>query len=427
MENKLILKGMIVVTILLFVGTSFLPIISGSDFLNSYRIPKIQGESSDLNVSDDFDLKIQEIMKKGHMPSLVACIIKNNCTVWSEAYGYSRYYLRKNTTVDTVYPIASVTKSVTATAMMQIIENESYDVDLDDNVSEYLPFDLKNPNYPSVNITFRMLLAHQSSLNDSTLRFVILFVLLKIPFTLNTLKHYFVKGGVLYRPNVWKAYAPGNGVCYTTQGIDLLGLLIEQITNQTYSDYCQDHIFRPLQMYNTSFYFSDYPRGRLAGLYVWIAGLYCKQPYTQPSNLAGGGLKTTIADFSHFLIMHTSRGMYDGVRILTEESVDEMHRVQYPGYYDGLFLHGLGWYQRTVENETFGGHGGNWQGARAEMKMRYSDRVGIVFFWNQNSFLRMQLGRTRPEESEAVREIQKALFEKSDELEVAFRRDVSFS
>ena len=299
---------------------------------------------------------------------------------------------------------------------MQIIENESYPIDLDDNVSQYLPFDLKNPNYPTVNITFRMLLAHQSSLNDSTLRFIILFTLLKIPFNLNTFKNYLVKGGLLYNPNVWNEYPPGEGVCYSTQGIDLLGLLVEQITNQSYSEYCQNHIFNPLKMYNTSFYFSDYPKGHLAGLYVWIAGLYLRQPYTQTSNLAGGGLKTTISDFSHFLIMHTSGGIYDGVRILNEESVEEMHRVQYPGYYDGGFLHGLGWYQRTIENETYGGHGGNFQGARAVMKMRYSDRVGVLFFWNQNSFLRMHLGHTRPEESEAAKAIQTALFEKSDDL-----------
>jgi CubicO group peptidase (beta-lactamase class C family) len=116
-------------------------------------------------IDDEFDIKIEEFMKRGHMPSLVACIIKNNTTAWSKGYGYYDYYNEKNTTVDIIYPIASITKSITATAIMQIIENESYGIDLDDNVSEFLPFDLKNPKYPQVNITYRMLLAHQSSLN----------------------------------------------------------------------------------------------------------------------------------------------------------------------------------------------------------------------------------------------------------------------
>ena len=300
---------------------------------------------------------------------------------------------------------------------MQIIENKSYDVDLDDNVSEYLPFDLKNPKYPEDNITFRMLLAHQSSLNDTTLRFIFLFTILKIPFNLYTYKNYLVKGGLFYKSEVWNDYRPGEGICYTTQGFDVLGFLIEHITNQSYSDYCQEHIFKPLKMYNTSFYFSNYNIEQLARLYIWVAGFYFKLPYFQLSDLAGGALKTCVSDFSHFLIMHTSDGIYDDVRILSEESVEEMHSVQYPGYYDDkIFLHGLGWYQTTLDNETYGGHGGNYEGARAEMRMRYSDKVGILYFWNQNSFVLMQLKKMRPEEREASKNIAKVLFEKADEL-----------
>jgi len=374
-------------------------------------------ESINNEIADDFDSRIENLMRHGHMPSLVTCIVKNNTVVWSKGYGYYDYYNQKNATVDIAYPIASVTKSVTATAIMQIIENESYDVNLDDNVSEYLTFDLKNPKYPDVNITFRMLLAHQSSLGDTTIKFIFLFILLKIPFNLNMFKSYLVKGGLFYESEVWNDYRPGEGVCYTPQGTDILGYLVEQITNQPYTDYCQEHIFEPLKMYNTSFYFSDYDKEQLARLYIWIAGFYLKRPYIQPSNHAGGGLKTTISDFTHFLIMHTSGGVYDGVRILSEESVEEMHRAQYPGYYDDeIFLHGFGWYQHISDGETYGGHGGNFEGARAEMRMRYSDKVGILYFWNQNSFLLMQLKRMRPEEREVRKEIEKALFEKADEL-----------
>ena len=381
-------------------------------------------ENINNEIADDFDIRIKNQMQRGHMPSLVACIVKNDTLAWSEGYGYYDYYNHKNATVNITYPIASVTKSVTATAIMQIIENESYDVNLDDNVSEYLPFDLKNPKYPDVNITFRMLLAHQSSLNDTTIRFLFLFTLLKIPFNLNSFKNYLIEDGLFYKSNVWKDYGPGKGVCYTTQGTNILGHLIENITKQSYTDYCQKHIFIPLKMNNTSFKFSDYDKEQLARLYIWMAmaGCYLKQPYIESSsNYAGGGLKTTISDFTHFLIMHTSGGVYDGVRILSEESVEEMHRAQYPDTPDGKYLYGLGWYQyhNTSENETYGGHTGVFQGARAVMRMRYSndsDEVGILFFWNQNSFFRSYFDCVRPEQKDARIEIEKALFEKADEL-----------
>jgi CubicO group peptidase (beta-lactamase class C family) len=128
--------------------------------------------------------------------------------------------------------------------------------------------------------------------------------------------------------------------------------------------------------------------------------------------LAGGGIKSTISDFSHYLTMLTGRGVYEGVRILSEESVDEMHKVQYPGHYDEGYLHGFGWYM----NETHGGHSGSAVGSWAGMKMRYSDRVAVAYFWNQNSFMLVQLDSTPEEILVAKEKIENALFKKADEF-----------
>ena len=361
---------------------------------------------------DDFDARIEALMKHGHMPSLAACVVKNNTVVWAKPYGYAdlRPLRRRKTTLDTVYPMGSISKSIAATAIMKL--NETGLIGLDDNVSEYLPFDLKNPKHPDVNITFRMLMAHQSSIGDDFIKYSLLAKYLK-----NT---YNWIGKFYKNPRAWNDHAPGKDVLYATQGINILGLIIEQVTNQSYVDYCQEHIFEPLQMKKTSFSFDNYDKDELACLYVWIAGIYIKGPYLKSPELTfpGGGLKSSISDLSHYLIMHTSGGVYNGVRILSEESVEEMHRAQYPDSYDdGIYLHGLGWYFKTSDyGETYGGHGGSIQGTRTEMKMRYSDKVGIIIFWNQNSYTRMYFGRVRPEEKEAWMEIERALFEKADEL-----------
>jgi CubicO group peptidase (beta-lactamase class C family) len=123
-------------------------------------------------------------------------------------------------------------------------------------------------------------------------------------------------------------------------------------------------------------------------------------------------LKTTISDFSHYLTMLTSRGIYDGVRILNEESIEEMQSMQYPGHFDEGYLHGFGWYM----NETHGGHGGNHIGSRAEMRMRYSDRVAVAYFWNQNSFIPLYLNSNPEEEIDAKEKIESALFKKAEEF-----------
>ena len=137
--------------------------------LSSIAIAKENNSKKSIQLTLEekiFDFKVKMYMRLLKSPSMTVCVIKNDSVVWSNTYGYSNIYLGKKTTLDTIYTIGSISKSVTGTAMMQIIENESYNVNLDDNVSKWLPFDLKNPYFPNTNITFRMLLAHRSGLYD---------------------------------------------------------------------------------------------------------------------------------------------------------------------------------------------------------------------------------------------------------------------
>jgi CubicO group peptidase (beta-lactamase class C family) len=400
--KKALVKGMVIGLVFIFIGGSIVPSISG-----------IVTSTSNISIiiSDDFDSKIESLMELGHFPSLVACIVKNNTLAWSKGYGYADISLlhKRKATNDTVFPMGSISKSIAATAIMQL--NETGLISLDDNVSIYLPFDLKNPKYPDVNITARMLLAHQSSIKNMGLFISVYCQLVKDP--LGWLERYFKK------PNSWCDYAPGENVTYATIDINILGYVIENITDQQYADYCQYNIFNPLNMTNTSFYLSDFNKNQLTRQYVWFKGVYLRVPFIKVSEIMfpGGGLRSTITDMSHFLIMHTSGGIYNGIRILSEESVEEMHRAQYPETLDEGFYHGLGWYFKPFpDGETYGGHDGTHLGTYAVMTMRYSDKVGVMFFYNQHSYLLMLLKRVPPEEKEAVREIKKALFEKADEL-----------
>lgn len=402
--KETLVKVMVFVFIFIIIGGSINPGVS--------RIIAEKSNVPHIN-SDDFDSKIENLMELGHFPSLVACIVKNNETVWSKGYGYAdvRPLHKRKTTTDTVYPMGSISKSIAATAMMQLIENESYCIDLDDNVSKYLPFDLKNPKYPEINITARLLLAHQSSIIHLGLFISLYCMCVKNP--LGWLERY------LKKPSSWFDYAPGENVTYATIDINILGYVIENITNQTYSDYCQKNIFRPLNMTNTSFYLSDFNKNQLVRQYVWFKGIYLRVPFIKVTEIffPGGGLRSTINDMSHYLIVHTSGGVYDGVRILKESSVEEMHRAQYPDTLDEGYYHGLGWYFKNFsDGETYGGHSGTHLGAYAIMKMRHSDKVGILYFYNQHSYLLEILHKTPTEEKEVKREIMKVLFEKADEL-----------
>jgi CubicO group peptidase (beta-lactamase class C family) len=383
-------------------------LLLSSSYVTIGKEVNIQNESD-----DSFDNRIEELMAHGHFPGLSVCIVKNNKMVWAKGYGYAdlRPLQKRKPTAETVYPIASVSKSFAATAIMQIVENESYDFNLDGDVSRYLPFDLKNPKYPDVNITSRMLLAHQSSMKNLGVFHSVYCNLLKNP--INWLKYHFKK------PNSWFDYAPGENVFYTTLDINLLGYIVQNVTKQSYADYCQEHIFKPLKMNKTSFSFSNYNKNECSRRYVWGVGFYFIAPNIEVSEIMypGGGAISTVSDLSHYLIMHANGGVYDGIRILSEKSVEEMHRAQYPDSLDRGHHHGLGWYFKTYpDGEIYGGHGGTHPGVFSIMKMRYSDKVGVICIRNQNFYLTSAFKCRRSEEKEAAKEIINALFDKADEL-----------
>jgi len=115
-------------------------------------------------IPDDLDTFIKEVMEKSHLPGLSACIVRNSNIIWSKGYGWADIENKISMTPDTVQNIASVSKTVTATAVMQLWEKGLFT--LDDDVNGYLPFKAQNPRFPDVEITFRQLLTHRSSIKD---------------------------------------------------------------------------------------------------------------------------------------------------------------------------------------------------------------------------------------------------------------------
>jgi len=380
-------------------------------------IASVAGQRTEnIGLSDtDFDQKILHYMKLGHMPSLSACIIKNNSIVWSKAYGECDLKNHKKASTDTIYYIASISKSITAVAIMQLYEKGYFK--LDDDVSKWLPFDLKNPKYPDVDITFRMLLAHESSLASCGIQHYFYFYVMDYPPA--WLKEFLVPGGSIYCRNAWKNYAPGKGCCYSNINFDILGCIVEKITNEPFGQYCKEHIFEPLNMSSTSFYLSEIDKTRLAVPYIWLVGRYIQVPIFDWDFACGGG-KSTVIDLSHLLTMHMNGGVYGSVRILDESSIDEMHRIQYPDTPDGDAYHGLGWYsQNNYDGEMYGGHAGTNIGYKSAMRMRYSDKVGVIFFYNrfQSSQLRENFRFMGKLERYAREQIEKELFLKANELD----------
>ena len=330
-----------------------------------------------------FDLKIKLLMKLGRIPSLSMCIIKNNSVIY-KGYGYSNLLIRQKPNLDTAYLIASISKTVTATALMQLYEQGLFD--LDDDVNDFLDFEVRNPTYPDIPVTFRMLLAHQSSLGGSKLlpRFYLLYCYsrYKDGYPYPMIKELIVPNGSLFINSVWTNFAPGSKSNYSSINFILLEHLVEVLSKQKFSNYCKENIFAPLKMENTSFHLKDFKRNQLAVPYINIGPIYFRLPFTE--GLYGmGGLRTSIEDFSHYVIAHMNGGVWGGIRILNTSTVEMMHIIQYPNSSNGETKYGLGWFiWPRFKGITPHGHAGDGIAWTSTMQINSSNDWAVMFFMN---------------------------------------------
>jgi CubicO group peptidase (beta-lactamase class C family) len=384
MKNKII--GIFVC--MLMMTTCIVPVIADT----------IKNTSNEPLNDTTFDLKMKILMRLVGYPSLTACIIKGDQIIWSKGYGYYDRSEQKPATPDTVYNLGSITKTIVGTALMQLYERGLFG--LDDDVNTVLPFSLRNPNFPNDPITFRMLLSHTSSLNDNdyTPNYYWLNFSGDPPFSFFPepyLREFLVPGGRWYSPSVWSTeHRPGEYGIYANVGFEIISYLVELISGEPFLEYCDTHIFSPLDMKHTGFNLSHFDLNQVAIPYQRYMGRYYTinelsiwwgknntppDKYWRERYYAAGGLYSTVNDLSHFLIAHMNDGVYNGIRILKKETVELMHTIL-PGNLIGSFWYGLGWLNITWMGITVSGHGGGNPGVQTIMVYNQTSDVGVIYF-----------------------------------------------
>lgn len=385
------------------------PLINPNNIVTSNTLPAIEKYQT-----DKIDNLIEFIMEKSHFPSISASIIKNDEIIWSKGYGYSDLENRTTATDNTIYKIASVTKTITGTALMQLYDKGFFE--LDDDVNYYLPFFLRNPNFPDIPITYRMLLSHTSSLLDSWKYYsnVNMYDYNGPPFQgypSPWIENYVLPNGSNYSPMVWNSeFSPGTIASYASINFDIIAYLIEVISGDEFHDYCRKNIFIPLDMESTSFCIQDFDIKNLAVPYVWdgVNNHVRKKPMVY-IHFPAGGLFSNSLDLSHFMIAHINNGKYNGTELLSESTINLMHQIQTP---ENQMLYGLAWdfLSRSIWTDSgrnyflrtvYSGHGGaHSNGATAEMYMKLNGLNTAVIIlincdakfnkdgWNGLQFLR---------------------------------------
>ena len=331
----------------------------------------------------ELDSFIVETMDTYHVPGLSACVVKNGQILWTGAYGYANIEHDIEVADTTVFILASISKTFTAVALMQLWEEGLFG--LDDDINDYLPFSVVNPGHPDSVITFRMLTAHTSSINDnwSVLESLVVWGG-DSPIPLDTfLVNYLVPGGVYYDSSMnFNPLAPGNQWDYCSVGIGLVAYLVEAISGTSFDRYCQDSIFTPLEMHETSWFLAGLDTSNIAQPYYYAGGTYHPYEHWGFAAYPAAQLRSSMLQLVRFLIAFMQKGQIDSVRILDSATVDSMTTVQYPEIRSNQ---GLVWYMRLVNGRWVWGHPGGYYGCRTVISYYPEESSGVVILTNGES------------------------------------------
>jgi CubicO group peptidase (beta-lactamase class C family) len=202
--------------------------------------PLLEQEKIPLPERDAF---IRERMAASYMPGVAACIIQDDRITWSGGYGWADVEKQVPMTPDTIMNIASVSKTITTTALMQLWEKKKFR--LDDDVSDYLPFSIRNPRYPEISITFQHLLTHTSSITDSQ-TYEDNYSCENPSSLLDWIAGYLIPNGAFFDADEnFLSQPPGGRFKYSNVAFGLVGLLVEFVSGDSFAAYCRKNIFKP--------------------------------------------------------------------------------------------------------------------------------------------------------------------------------------
>lgn len=301
---------------------------------------------------------MQQFVDKGEVAGVVSLVARRGRVVHLKAVGYADLESQRPMRPDTIFAIASMTKPVTATAVM-ILQDEGK-LSINDPVARFLPefADARLSGGPANRpITLRDLLTHTSGVvgdqrNQGTLAETV---------------HKLAARPLQFQPGTKWQYSPGLSVC---------GRVVEVVSGLPFDRFLQERIFQPLKMVDTTFHPTPEQQKRLARLYQpgsavktletathWISDL---APDRTPN--PSGGLFSTAPDMVRFYQAILGGGQLHGKRIVSESAVRQMRTIHTGDLTAGFTPScgwGLGWgvvdkpedVTRMLSPGTFG-HGG---------------------------------------------------------------------
>ena len=329
--------------------------------------------------SEKAEAAIQSIMQSNPVVGLSVAVVKNNKVIYNHSFGFKDVEKQLPLTNASIFRIASISKSFTTTAIMQLVAEKK--IRLDQDISELVGFKVRNPAYPNTVITLKMALSHRSSINDS--------------------EGYFSLDAIdpATNPNFAKcynAYEPDKGYMYCNLNYNLAGSILEKITGIRFDKYIQQQILDPLGLYggynvnalDSNLIAKIYEFNKETKGFTLSPNAYAPRTEeinnytmgrTTPIFSPTGGMKISANELAKYMIMHSQLGKYDGGRMISKNLSQQMQAIISEEENYGMALETT---TQLIPGKTMIGHTGVAYGLYSLMFFEPKEKIGFIVISN---------------------------------------------
>ena len=312
-------------------------------------------------------------MKRHNATGLSIAVVDEHGLIWAKGFGYADKENNVPATPETVYRVASISKLLTATAVMQLAEQGKMNIDAP--LQNYIPgFSIKTHFSARGAITPRNMMTHHSGLPSNFYKGI--FSKEPEPFEKLTdeIKHEYA------------AYPPGLVYNYSNLGITLLGSVIERVSRKSFAQYMDESLFEPMGMADSSYT----PKQGATLAKGYKDGKANGDPGIR--DLPSSGMLSSVLDLGSFMTMVLADGKVRGTRILKAETLSEMLRPQNSNVPLDLDLKfGLGWALDGLGNAKLSNaglvahHGASMLSFQGQLLVLPESKLGVVVLSNSSS------------------------------------------
>ena len=335
-----------------------------------------QGPTDPAELEAFLDELLASQMEEHHIAGAAISIVKDGELFFAKGYGYAD--LENGIAVDPEqigFRIGSVTKLFTATAVMQLVEQGSLDLDAD--INTYLDFRIPD-TYPEP-ITLKHLLTHTSGFEDLFFEVLVSDADGLVPVRDWLVSHMHAR-----------VRTPGNVAAYSNYNTMLAGYIVARVSGKHYDQYIQEHILDPLGMAHTTAQ-SPIPPDLLMQVsvgYTYEEGVFQATPdyIAQLAIVPGGAMQSSVTDMARFMIAHLQDGRYSDAnipeaRILKESTAQQMHGTLYT-HDPRLLGTAYGFFDFSDNGQRTIGHSGDAPPMNSLLLLLPDQNLGVFVVYN---------------------------------------------